>query len=79
MVDQTTPLRNVKVDANDAVNRVKTEIDHFINTLDFRALTQKIQDFGTKKPVVLAVAALTVGLAAGMLMRRTTNNPVGNI
>jgi ElaB/YqjD/DUF883 family membrane-anchored ribosome-binding protein len=71
MVEQTTPLRGVKDSGtSDTIDRMKSEVDQLIDSLDLREASRRIQDFGRENPFALAVASLTVGLAAGLLMRR---------
>ena len=60
----STTLRNVKLDASEALGEI-------VDAIDFPAMGRKVEEFGKEKPVALALAALTVGLAAGFLMRKT--------
>jgi hypothetical protein len=77
MAEQTTPVRDIKADAAQAADRIRSEVDELVNALDFRQMARKIQDFGRDKPVSLAIAALTVGIAAGLLMRKTLESSSG--
>jgi hypothetical protein len=70
MAETTTPFRNIREDASKAIDRVKVEADEFVDALDFPEMSRKVQEFGRQKPIALALAALTIGLAAGMMMRR---------
>jgi hypothetical protein len=70
MADRITPLHEVKEQASDALDRLRTDVDQMIDGLDFRDLARQVEDFGRRSPVALAFAALTVGVAAGVLMRR---------
>jgi len=70
MADNTTPFRNAKSDATQALNQVKSEMSDWVDTLDFDQMGKRVQEFGRDKPFALAIAALTVGFAAGILMRR---------
>jgi hypothetical protein len=69
MAETTTPFRNIKEDASRAIDRVKVEADEFVDALDFPEMSRRIQEFGRQKPIALALAALTIGIAAGMLVR----------
>jgi hypothetical protein len=65
------PLRSINLNTDEAIDRMKSEIDELIRTLDFKGMSQKVQELGRKSPIALGLAALTIGVAAGMLMRRT--------
>jgi hypothetical protein len=72
MAERTTPFRNVKDgEGQNPIDRLKSEVDQLIGDVDFEAMSQKVKDFGRENPVALAVAALTVGVAAGILMRKS--------
>jgi len=71
MAENATPFRAVKGNATDAVNRVKSGVDELIDLFDVRQFSEQVKQFGREKPVALAFAALTVGVAAGLLMRRS--------
>ena len=36
-------------------------------------MSRKVQDLGREKPVILAFVALSIGLASGILIQRTTS------
>ena len=55
MVDRPTPIRDTKAD------QIISEVSDLLDRLEV---------FGTQKPVALAFAALAVGVAAGMLLRK---------
>lgn len=74
MAEQTTPFRNIRDDASRAINEVKTEADELMDALDFPRMSEKVQEFGKKNPIALAVAALTLGVAAGLWMRRNLSS-----
>jgi hypothetical protein len=69
-MDERKPFQDIQGDANQAFDRIRSDVDQLVQELDFQQIGQRIQDFGREKPVILAFAALTVGLAAGLLMRR---------
>jgi len=52
-----------------AVHEFSQELGHWVEALDLKQITRRVEDFGRDKPVALALAALTVGIAAGILMR----------
>lgn len=68
MAETTTPFRGRTTD------RIANEIDHWIDDLELGSLWQKVEDFGRKNPVALALAAVTIGLAAGVLARRASDS-----
>lgn len=77
MTERTTPFRDVKGDASQSldstIDSVRSEIDRLVGGLDLQQVTRKVQDFGRENPVALALAALTVGIAAGMLVRKSVS------
>lgn len=52
------------------LNRFQSDVEQLIEGYSFRELGQQIEEFGRKSPLALVFAALTVGFAAGMLLRR---------
>jgi len=70
MAEQAIPFRNVRADATRAIDEVKAEAEGLIEALDFQKMGQKVEDFGRKNPTALALAALTIGMAAGMMIKR---------
>lgn len=71
MAERTTPLRSVKDSGQDALNRIRGEVDQLIGQIDFQDMGRKVKDFGRENPVGLALAALTIGVAAGFLMKKS--------
>ncbi len=69
MAEYMGQLRNVKDEANEAVDRVKSEVQDFVEFVDVRRSIGKIEQYGKENPLALAVASLAVGLAAGAFMR----------
>jgi hypothetical protein len=59
MTDRITPIRDFKAD-----------IDGLVDDLDLEQLGRRVQEFGRENPIALAAAALTLGVAAGFLMRK---------
>ncbi len=57
-------------EVNRAIDQVKSDVDELIAGLDLQNVTRRIEDFGRTNPFGLAVAALGVGVAAGLLLRR---------
>lgn len=68
--DRANLLRDVSSDPSKSFDQVRTQVDDLMESLDLPKLTRKVQDFGRDKPIALAIAALAVGLAAGLLMRK---------
>lgn len=73
MAENTIPFRSGKEDGSDVTDRVRSQINEMIDSLDFPELLRRVQTFGRENPVGLGFAALTIGLAAGMLMRNRTS------
>lgn len=67
---RATRLPNPKAGSAEAIDRISKEVDQWIEEIDIKQLGKKVQDFGQQNPVALAFAALTVGVAAGVLMKR---------
>lgn len=59
-------------EVNRAIDQVKSDVDELIAGLDLQNLTRRIEDFGRANPMGLAVAALGFGVAAGLLLRRSS-------
>jgi hypothetical protein len=74
--DKSNILRDVSSDPSQSFEQVRSQVDELVDSLDLPELTRKVQDFGRNKPITLAIAALTVGVAAGLLMRnKSTTTP----
>ena len=67
--DQESILRDVKADISRTFEEVKLEVDDLVDSLDISGMAKKLEGFGRERPVALALAALTVGLAAGLLIK----------
>ena len=55
-----------------AENVLQDKVNDIMENVDFREIGQRVQDLGRRNPVALALAALTVGIAAGFLVRRAS-------
>lgn len=64
-------MADLKLATDQAVNQVKSQVEELVDSLRLDDLTDQVAKFGKEKPVALALAALTVGFAAGLLMRRS--------
>lgn len=73
MAEQTSNLRDINADVDRAIDQVKEDVDQLIEGLDVNQMTRRIEEFGRSNPVGLAVASLALGVAAGLLMRRSSN------
>ncbi len=76
MADRITPIHDVgkgteKNDPLQMLNQVKDDINHLIEGLDLRDISRRVEDFGRRNPVGLALAAASIGVAAGLLMRKS--------
>lgn len=70
MAERNSTLRDVTQQGADAFEAIRGEVDRFVQEMDFRGIGRRLEEFGKAKPVALAFAALTIGMAAGVLMRR---------
>lgn len=50
-------------------SQVRSDIDQFVEGFDVKMLTKRVEEFGKDNPVGLALTALTIGVAAGILMK----------
>lgn len=62
-------LRDVKADVSNTFNQVKSEVDELVDSLDLGGALRHLQNFGRERPIVLALTALTLGVAAGLLIK----------
>lgn len=74
MAEKITSLHDVKADASQTIDQIKADVDSLIDELDFSQVTRKVEDFGRQNPLALAFGALTVGLAAGLMMRKSSSS-----
>jgi hypothetical protein len=54
---------------SEAASRVKADVEHLIEGFDVKAIVNRVEEFGKENPVGLAMTALTLGVAVGILMR----------
>jgi len=54
----------------DPIRQVRDQVEHLVEGIDIQAMTHQLEDFGRRNPVALALSAFTVGVAAGILMRK---------
>ena len=56
----------------DDFDRIRLELDGLLEKLDLSGFAKDVESFGREKPMAMLFAAFTVGMASGLLMRRTT-------
>lgn len=54
---------------SDATSRVKASVEQFVEDFDLQGIAKRIESFGRENPVGLALTALTLGLAVGVLIK----------
>ena len=74
MVDQNSAFgtefeREKTEKIKDATDQVKADIDQLIEGFDLRTITDRVEQFGRDNPIGLALSALTLGVAVGVLMQ----------
>lgn len=77
MTDSTPRFRSIKSgksqspseEAFEALDQLRSRAEELIDGVNFEDIGRRIQEFGRRNPTGLALAALGVGLAAGLLMR----------
>ncbi len=69
-VERPIPLRPTE----DLVRKIRGDLDRALEAFDMRAWTQEVERFGRERPFPMALAALTVGVASGILMRRVVSS-----
>ncbi len=55
---------------SEATARVRENVEQFVEGFDLQAISKRIEDFGRENPMGLAISALTLGLAIGVLVRK---------
>ena len=58
-------------EAFDTVEQLRSRAEEMIEGLNFQDINRRIRDFGRQNPVGLALAALTVGVATGLLLKNS--------
>jgi hypothetical protein len=53
----------------DAASRVKADIENLVEGFDLQTVTRRVEEFGRENPVGLALTAIALGVAVGLLMR----------
>ena len=59
---------------NEAASKVKADVERLVEGFHLEILIKKVEDFGRANPMGLAVTALTLGVAAGILVNTTKRN-----
>lgn len=57
-------------DPMDPATLIREEVNQLIEGADLKNIFKNIEDFGRKNPMGLAIAALSIGAAAGILLRK---------
>ncbi len=73
MGEGAKPFRSaadMQSEADRTVEKVKRDVEEWVEGFNLQEISSKVQDFGRKNPIALALAALTVGVAAGILVRK---------
>ncbi len=60
---------------SEAATRVKEDVEQFVEGFDLQVIAKRIEEFGRENPLALAVSALTLGVAAGVIMRGPKVHP----
>ncbi|NBU22015.1 hypothetical protein EBS43_11500 [bacterium] len=53
-----------------AASKVREDIERIVEEFNFQGVSQKIEEFGKKNPVGLAMTALALGVAVGFMIRK---------
>ena len=51
-------------------SQVREDIERIVEGFDFQGVSRRVEEFGKKNPVGLAMTALVLGVAVGLLMRK---------
>lgn len=57
---------------DNATHQVKADIEQLIEGLDLPSIINRIDAFGRSNPVGIAITALSLGVAVGILMKNTS-------
>lgn len=82
MPEQMKPFHGIsdslQDEASDTIQKIRSDVDQLIEEVDINRLTDRVEEFGRQNPLALALGALTVGVAAGLLMRRRSDSQSGS-
>ena len=53
-----------------AASQVREDIERMVEGLDFQGVSKKVEELGRTNPVGLAMTALALGVAVGLLIRK---------
>lgn len=56
---------------DEALSQIKSDISRLVDGFDIDLISEKIEEFGKANPVGLALTAMGVGLAVGVLMKQS--------
>ena len=54
---------------SEAAARVRADVERLVDGFDIESIVKKVDEFGRGNPVGLALTALTLGIAVGVLMK----------
>lgn len=54
---------------SDAMTRVREDVERLVQGFDVQVIAKRVEEFGKENPIGLALTALTLGVATGILMR----------
>ena len=57
-----------------ATSQVREDIERIVEGFDFQGVSRRVEEFGKKNPVGLAMTALVLGMAVGLLMRKKSES-----
>ncbi len=58
---------------SEVLGSIRKDLDEWMRRLDVREFVTELERFGRERPIPMVFAALTVGVASGLLMRRATS------
>lgn len=74
MANQNGSLHEIKSQANSTFDQIRSEVNRLVEGMELNEIGSKVESFGRRNPYALAIAALTVGVAAGVIMKRTVES-----
>jgi hypothetical protein len=63
------PVNETRTQMSDAASRVREDIENLVEGFDIPTMTRRVEEFGRENPIGLALTAMGLGVAVGMLMR----------
>jgi hypothetical protein len=59
----------------EALSRVQEDVSKLVEGFDLRSISNRLIEYGRENPVGLAFTAMTLGLAAGFLLKASRQGP----